>query len=144
MVNALKIPRTVMILSDISEVKFDVPRNYKTNGGNHYTLKIYDADKETLLFSDSTDTSIEIYKNPKIDVELKRGKWRVDYVNTNSSIGQGDIPFNSSYKNNTGIPIEQYGTMIYTLSESLSKYLKDKEKVYASIEAYDGTRQNNG
>jgi hypothetical protein len=34
--------------------------------------------------------------------------------------------------------------MIYTLSESLSKYLKDKEKVYASIEAYDGTRQNNG
>lgn len=144
MVKALKEPRAFMILSDISEVKFDVPRNYKTNGGNHYILKIYDTDKETLLFSDSTDTSIDIYKNPKIDVELKRGKWRVDYVNTNSSIGPGDIPFNSSYKNNTGIPIEQYGTMIYTLSESLSKYLKDKEKVYASIEAYDGTRQNNG
>lgn len=138
-IETIKSPRISMFVQDVSEIKFDVQRNYKTGGSFHYIINIYDSDKTTLLISDSSSDNYEYYKDASISDDIKRGKW---YLNDNEINSEG-IRFDSAY-NYQGINVERYGEIRYILSESLAKFIKDKERVYVSIETYDGTRQNNG
>lgn len=128
----------------MSQIKFDVPRNYKTSGSFHFKLNIYDNDRETLIVSDSSYPGIGFQKNPNIDIDLKRGKWTIKIGEDLLEFGEKGIRFDSAYNNNSGTEVELYGEVTYSLSESLSKYLKDKERFYVSVETIDGTRQNNG
>lgn len=143
-VSELSEPRVAMFVSDVSQIKFDVPRNYKTSGSFHFKLNIYDNDRETLIVSDSSYPGIGFQKNPNIDIDLKRGKWTIKIGEDLLEFGEKGIRFDSAYNNNSGTEVELYGEVTYSLSESLSKYLKDKERFYVSVETIDGTRQNNG
>ena len=143
-VSELTEPRVAMFVSEVSQIKFDIPRNYKTNGSFHFKLNVYDKDRETLIISDSSYPDIEFYKNPSVDVDLKKGKWLIKIEEELLEFGEKGIRFDSAYNNGSGTQTELYGEVIYSLSESLSKHLKDKERFYVSIETIDGTRQNNG
>lgn len=138
-IDHIKEPTMSMFVNEVSQIRFDVQRNYKSNGSFHYVLNIYDRDRETLLIRDSSSSKYEYYKNDSILDDIKPGKWFID----GKPVNDEGIKFDSAY-NYHAINTESYGEVRYVLSDSMAKFIKDKERVYVSIETYDGTRQNNG
>lgn len=139
--NLLSEPRHARLISRLDRVEFDVQRNYKSNGGFHYQIRVYNEDNTTLLFSESTDSSVAPYVPDNLGVAANKGTWRWSKL-TGKDIGGLQIPFSNSYINNAGINTELYGKITYTFNESVSEWLSRYRKIHITLETNDGTALN--
>ena len=83
-------------------IEFKAPMVFKTGGSYHFTINIYSRDKETIIYSESTDGSDRIVGGD-IPEDIRAGRWVYqdgeDYV----SFPTGSIRFDSTYSTNHGI-----------------------------------------
>lgn len=137
----LKEPRYSRLITRLDKVEFDVQRNYKSNGGFHYRIMVYNEDKTVLLFSESTDADVGISILKDSGVSANRGTWRWSNL-SGRDIGGLQIPFSNAYVNNAGINTELYGKITYTFNESVSEWLSRYRKIHITLETNDGTLLN--
>ena len=148
-VEEIKYPKLASFIDMFDQLDFKIPINYKTGGSYHFILSFYDKDKETLLFRDSSLSTIGLYVNTaKTKMSIRKGKWY--FINNSNKEFIEEIPdkpirFNCDFETGHGINHEMYYNIRYSPSNDLISYITMNSGIYLKITTYDGTlREESG
>ena len=140
-IEGVEYPKLSTFIESFDQVEFKVPSNYKSGGSFHFTIKIYAADKETLLYSESSNSSIPSYYNSNVFYSsIRPGRWYIAYGDEEfEEVGRQNIRFNSDFEEGHGVNHEETGRIKYIPSNELSAYINSTQNLHMQIVTHDGT-----
>lgn len=141
-ISTVAYPRLSSFIDNFDMIEFKAPMVFKTGGSYHFTINIYSRDKETIIYSESTDGSDRIVGGD-IPEDIRAGRWVYqdgeDYV----SFPTGSIRFDSTYSTNHGINSNKRPIIRYYPSDDIMSYVSNNEGLSVQIITKDGTLVNN-
>lgn len=140
-IETITYPKLSTFIDSFDQVEFDMPANYKSGGSYHFSINIFDTDKTTLLYSESSDRTVPVYYNQdKFYSRIRAGRWyATDQQNEFKEIDGKPIRFNADYESGHGVNHENYGKIKYIPSNELSSYIATSQNLFMQIVTHDGT-----